>query len=109
MRRKKCRRVSVDPEIIWYKPAGTPLRFLETIELPLDELEALRLADMEGLYHEEAGQRMGLSRASFGRILGQARQKVAIALIEGKCLVFRGGNISLAKNHENELKINSVI
>jgi uncharacterized protein len=59
---------------------------LEEVCLSLDELEAIRLADFEGLYHEEAAGRMKVSRQTLGRILSQARRKVAEALIEGKAL-----------------------
>lgn len=56
------------------------------MRLTLPELEALRLADLEGLYQEEAARRMGVSRATFGRILEGARRKVAEALVTGKGL-----------------------
>jgi uncharacterized protein len=59
---------------------------LEEVYLSLDELEALRLADYEGLYHEEAAEKMTISRQTFGRILGGARRKLAEALVEGKAL-----------------------
>ncbi len=56
------------------------------ISLEIDELEALRLADYEGLYHEEASKRMNISRATFGRVLCSARHKVVEAILEGKAL-----------------------
>ena len=59
---------------------------LEEICINIDELEAMRLADYVGLYHEQAALNMSISRATFGRILGGARRKVAEALIEGKAL-----------------------
>ena len=59
---------------------------LEEIRLTIDEREALRLADLEGMSHEEAGQMMGVSRATFGRIIEQARRIVADALINGKAI-----------------------
>jgi len=59
---------------------------LEEISLNLDELEALRLADYEGQYHETAAREMKVSRATFGRIVKEARRKVAEALIRGKAL-----------------------
>ena len=52
----------------------------------MDEIEALRLADYEGLYHENAASRMEISRQTFGRILGGARRKVAECLVKGKAL-----------------------
>lgn len=63
--------------------------------LGLDELEAVRLADLEGLYHEEAGKQMGVSRATFGRIVQNARKKIALALVEGKALHIEGGPIDV--------------
>jgi uncharacterized protein len=54
--------------------------------LMLDELEALRLADYEGQYHQDAAREMKVSRATFGRILNNARHKVAEALTQGKAL-----------------------
>jgi len=54
--------------------------------LNLDELEAVRLADLQGSYHEEAAKEMKVSRATFGRIVNNARHKIAEALIQGKAL-----------------------
>jgi len=61
---------------------------LRQISLARDELEALRLCDLEGLTQEEAGQRMGVSRGTIQRLLTNARKKVAAALVEGAALVF---------------------
>ncbi len=61
----------------------------EDVMLMPDELEAIRLCDMEGLYHEEAAERMGISRQTLGRILSTARQKVATALTEGRPIVYQ--------------------
>lgn len=58
--------------------------------LTLDELEAIRLADLEGLGHEEAAQRMNVSRQTFGRIVEQARKKVAAALVNGRGIGIEG-------------------
>jgi uncharacterized protein len=71
---------------LYFKPKGIPLVHLEEVCLSLDELEAIRLADYEGLYHQEAADRMKVSRQTLGRILNQARRKVAEALIQGKAL-----------------------
>ena len=59
---------------------------LEEQALSIDELEAIRLADYERLYHEDAASRMEISRQTFGRILSQARKKVAESLLKGKAL-----------------------
>ena len=79
----------------FFKPGDVPLDEVETIHLTLDQLEALRLADREGLYHEEAAARMGVSRATFGRILGEARRIVAEALVSGKAIEIGGGSVDL--------------
>jgi uncharacterized protein len=78
--------VSCDPKAIYFKPRGIPLVDLQEVSLSLDELEALRLADYEGLYHEEAAAEMKVSRATFGRIISGARRKMAEVLIQGKAL-----------------------
>ena len=70
-----------------FKPAGTPLTEMEHIPLFHDELEALRLCDMEGLVQEEAGQRMGVSRGTVQRLLASARKKTSTAIVAGAALV----------------------
>ncbi len=69
-----------------FKPQGIPLRMLETVALAKDELEAIRLTDLEGLYQEQAAEQMGVSRQTLGNILKRARSKIAEALIEGKTI-----------------------
>ena len=66
---------------------------LEEMFLGIDELEAIRLADYEGRYHEEAARDMKVSRATFGRIVKGARRKVAEALIKGKALKIETNDI----------------
>jgi predicted DNA-binding protein (UPF0251 family) len=89
----KCRRIGFAPTVKVFKPQGIPSRSLEVVELRLDELEALRLADLTGKYHGEAAERMGISRATFGRLLEEARRKVADALLHTKGLRFEGGEV----------------
>jgi predicted DNA-binding protein (UPF0251 family) len=72
------------------------LRELELVSLSVEEYEALRLADIEGLYQEEAAERMEVSRPTFHRILKEAHRKVATALVEGKALGIEGGDYVLA-------------
>ena len=85
-RPKKCRCINCTPNTSYFKPKGIPIFKLEEVSLSLDELEAIRLADYEGLYHEEAAEKMTVSRATFGRILNEARHKVAEAIVDGKAL-----------------------
>jgi predicted DNA-binding protein (UPF0251 family) len=100
MRPPKCRFVDLDPALSVYKPRGIPASRLDLIKLGLDELEAFRLADLEGLHHSVAGRKMGVSRATFGRILKEARRKIAEALIEGKMLQFSGGEVQTARKRD---------
>ena len=87
MPRPLCpRRISHRPPARYFKPAGIPMRDLREIELAADEVEALRLADFEGLYREEAAQHMEVSRQTFDRIVRAARAKVAEALVTGQAL-----------------------
>jgi predicted DNA-binding protein (UPF0251 family) len=67
---------------------------LEEVALSVDELEALRLADLEGLYQDDAAARMAVSRATFGRIVEAARKKVALALVQGRALKIGGGVVA---------------
>ena len=94
-RPKKSRWVAANPNVSYFKPQGIPLRVLQQVELGVDELEALRLADWENLGQEEAAGRMNISRATFGRVVAQGRKKVADALVQGKAIRIEGGNIEL--------------
>ena len=90
MPRKKCiRYINSSPRATFYKPAGVPLRQLEIVEIELDEYEAIRLADLEGLYQVDAARKMNISRQTFGRILIEAHRKIAEALISGKSIKIR--------------------
>ncbi len=71
-----------------FKPTGIPLAKLETIPFSPDELEALKLCDLDDLTQEQAGARMGISRGTVQRILAGARKKVAAALSRGRAIVF---------------------
>ena len=82
----KQRCVCCTPVSDYFKPRGVPLHALEEIALELDELEALRLADLEGLYQADVALRMGVSRQTVGNILERARRKIAEALLGGKAL-----------------------
>ena len=87
----KCRKVCCQPTFCYFKPQCVSLAELEEIELGLDEVEAIRLADIERLYQTDAASSMGISRQTFGKIIIRARGKVASALINGKALRIRSG------------------
>jgi predicted DNA-binding protein (UPF0251 family) len=90
-----CRRVGREPEAVYFKPRGIRISRLEEEVLGVDELESLRLADLMGLYQEDAATRMNVSRQTFGRIVESARRKVADALVNGKALKIEGGAIAM--------------
>jgi predicted DNA-binding protein (UPF0251 family)/predicted Fe-Mo cluster-binding NifX family protein len=85
------------------KPAGIPARELEEVRLGFDEAEALRLADLEGLYQEAAARSMGVSRQTFGRIIETARRKVADAILNAKALRIEGGEVFTRDQGENTM------
>jgi predicted DNA-binding protein (UPF0251 family) len=85
------RSVAGVPRVTLFKPAGVPGRELEHLQLAVDELEAIRLVDLEGLSHEQAAEVMGVSRQTVGRVLERGRAKVAEALVAGKAILIRGG------------------
>jgi uncharacterized protein len=95
-RPRQCRRVGSIPESNYFKPRGIPLSMLEEVVLTVDEFESVRLADLEGLYQEQAAERMNVSRQTFGRIIESAHQKVADALVGGKALKIEGGDFEMA-------------
>lgn len=96
MARPFCRRrVACEPESNYFKPRGVPLSLLEEITMTVDEFEAIRLADLEGLYQEQAAERMEISRPTFGRVVESAHKKVANALVNGKALKIEGGEVKM--------------
>jgi len=85
-RPRKHRHLAHPPQPAIYKPAGVPLFDLRQVLLLPEELEALRLVDLEEQSQEEAAEQMAVSRSTFQRILSRARRQVALALTEGYAL-----------------------
>jgi len=107
----KCRRVEFLPDVTFFKPAGVPLRDLEEVSMSVEEAEAVRLKDLEGLEQEQGAEKMNVSRPTFQRILASARQKIADALLNGKAIKIEGGNFEMTwrrfrchSGHEWELE-----
>jgi len=92
VRPKKPRKINFDPNIVYFKPRAIPLSSLEEIELTLDEIEALRLCDLENFDQKRAAKKMKISQSTLNRILTSARKKVAKALIEGKAIKIKKSN-----------------
>jgi len=85
------------PDKNYFKPRGIPSSQLQEVVLSLDEYEAVRLADFEGLYQEQAALHMNISRQTFGRIIAEAHRKIADVLINGKALKIKGGDVAVKK------------
>ena len=115
-RRHLWRKVSFIPPITYFKPAGIPLAGLDEIKLLVEEAEAIRLKDLEGLEQEDCAKKMNISRTTFSRILDAARQKIASALLNGKAIRIEGGNFEMAvrrfrciSGHEWEVPFEAMI
>ena len=80
------------------------MRELDEVALELDEIEAIRLADLEDLYHADAALKMGVSRPTFGNILASAHKKIAKALLEGKALRISSGVDDDAEPNQDDQK-----
>lgn len=81
------------PPVSHFVPFGVAPR--NTVYLTLEEFEALRLVDLEGLYQEEAAAHMGVSRKTLWKDLKSARRKVALALVNGWAIRIHGGDYVL--------------
>ena len=113
MARPCCpRRIATLPGVVYFKPAGIPLRDLEERVLTLDEFEALRLADVDGLPQLDAARQMNISRQTFSRILARARATVAACLTSGMAIRIEGGVVNLvaaAKTRPNPLRKSGIV
>ena len=92
-RPENIREIENMPKVTWFKLTGVPMRDIDEVILSFDEIEAMRLADHEGLYQEQISEQMKVSRATVGRILTSARGKVADALVNGKAIRMEGGAV----------------
>jgi predicted DNA-binding protein (UPF0251 family)/predicted RNA-binding Zn-ribbon protein involved in translation (DUF1610 family) len=96
-RPKRFRRLGQPPRLKGFKPMGVPLSMSESISIQYEEYEALRLADYEGFSHQQAAEKMDVSRPTFTRIYEKVRQKLAKAFAEGKPMIIEGGDVEFDK------------
>ena len=94
----KLRCVTQVPRAGFFRPVGIPENVLQVVRLSVEEAEAIRLRDLEGLEQEQCAQKMHISRPTFHRILDLARRKLADALINGKAIQIEGGNFGLPQS-----------
>jgi len=85
-RPRRCRRIRFGHKANFYKPQGIPLRDLEVIELSVEELEALRLKNIENKSQNECAKIMKTSQSTFQRILSEAYIKISTGLVGGKAI-----------------------
>ena len=85
---RRCRRFAGDR---LFKPQGIPMTDLSVVAIGLDELEAIRLCDVEGLDQAGAGARMGVSRGTVQRLVKSGREKLARAVLESSALRIGNG------------------
>jgi predicted DNA-binding protein (UPF0251 family) len=95
----RFRRVCCRPDANYFKPRGIPIEALEEVNLTMDELEAIRLADLEGMYQEDAAKKMDISRQTFGNIIASAHKKIADTLVNSKALKIEGGVVKMVERH----------
>lgn len=88
----KPRRICFKPNCTYFAPKGIKNSDIEFVTLKLEELEAMRLKDIEKYNQEECAKKMKVSRQTFQLIIDAAREKVVKALIEGKAINIQGGN-----------------
>jgi predicted DNA-binding protein (UPF0251 family) len=81
-----------EPGFTYFKPAGVRMRELDDSVISVDEYEAIRLKDLEGLEQEEAAQKMNISQPTLHRLLLSARKKITDAIVNGKAIKIQGGN-----------------
>ncbi len=85
-RPRLSRRILFNPNAVYFKPRGIPLRELAEISLKSDECEAIRLKDYLGLEQDACSKKMKISQPTFHRILQSARKKISDAIINGKAI-----------------------
>jgi uncharacterized protein len=95
-RQPLCRRVGFIPQVTSFTPSGMQNSRPQEVKLTIEELEAIRLKDVEELELEECAQEMNVSRTTFSRILDSARKGIADALLNGKAIIIEGGNFEVA-------------
>jgi predicted DNA-binding protein (UPF0251 family) len=95
-RKRMWRKVSSLPQINTFHPAGISLAATDEVNLLVEEAEAVRLKDLEGMEQEQCAERMCVSRPTFARILDAARRKIADAILNGKVIRIEGGNFEMA-------------
>lgn len=97
VRPRRCRRISFQPDVTYFKPAGVPLRSLDETTVSYDEAEAVRLVDLEEKDQKQVAKKMQISQPTLSRLLKSGRKKLADAIIHGKAIKIHGGSFELKR------------
>ena len=100
MRPKKTRWVTCEPGERCFRPECKPLEQLDGVTLTLDEFEALRLADLEGLTQVQVARQMRVHRSTVSRIIASAHKKIADALVSIKAVRINGGCCKITRRRK---------
>jgi predicted DNA-binding protein (UPF0251 family) len=95
VRPKKKRTVGHEPKATYFKPRAVPLSELEEITMTIDELETLRLSNLEKMNQADAAKKMEIHQSTFQRTLMSAREKITDALVNGKAIKIEGGEYTM--------------
>ncbi len=96
-RHRKIRRIFFQPSITFFKPRGVSATALNETILTFEELEAIRLIDLEEIEQKKAAKQMKISQPTLSRLLNSARKKIALALINGQAIRIQGGVFQMAQ------------
>ncbi len=96
-RPKRIRKISFKPDVTYFKPAGIPMSELKEVELSFDELEALRLMNIEEIDQKQIAKKMNVSQPTLSRIIKSARKKTTKAIINGCAIKIKGGNFKVVQ------------
>jgi uncharacterized protein len=94
---RRIRRIFFQPDVTYFKPAGTLMADLKETMISFDELEAIRFVDKEGLEQKKAAKNMGISQSTLSRLLKEGRKKMAGAIIQGNSIKIEGGNFKMVQ------------
>jgi predicted DNA-binding protein (UPF0251 family) len=97
VRPRLCRRVRFEPEVTYFKPRGVRMRDLTQSVLTVDEFEAVRLKDFQGLDQADAAKKMDISQPTFHRLIVSARKRIADAIVNGKAIKIEGGDYKFVR------------
>ncbi len=97
VRPRKIKIVHHEPSITYFKPRAVPLCNLEEVEITFDELETLRLSNINKLNQADAAKKMGIHQSTFQRTLTRARKKITDALVNGKAIKICGGEYTFPR------------